>query len=214
MRNPTKKEDPKSTAAAKPAPPDTRPTLRMAITLPVRLDETRRAVLGAELASLNTTHRTLKTQKAAASKDFANKIEKVEARSIPLEEALKAAKASAKVLVLPLEVDCEARPVPGEADVYDVYRMDTDPPSYLKRVIQPRIGGEQPGLPGLGEPRAPDEDEAKKLEDQFREQLKDVVFPEEGDDDVPSSRGRGGATAAPPGEGAGEGDDGEGEHFT
>lgn len=144
--------------------------------LPVRMTEARRAALAGELATLNGEHRELQVEKARAAKEYARRLAENEARRIPLEEALKKADDAAKrreVPVLPVQVECEARPVPGKDHTFDVFRMDTVPPTKVAQVFLPASKAEQAGLPGI----APDgaaataTDPTKEVEAALRKHL-------------------------------------------
>lgn len=211
MSNRRKKEDGTGPdgARTKPGPPrDARPVIRKTMPLPVTLTEARCAVLGAELADLNQTHRDLQEAKKRAAKSYKDEIAKVETRSIPIEEALKKAEETKragieKPLVVPLSVAVELRPVAGSSDEYEVYRMDTDPPRWISNVRLPR-SAEQQGLPFPGDGGGNSTDparaeEEKAIDESLRQQLASVSFPEDEED---------GPTAPPDG---GTDDDGDEE---
>lgn len=50
-------------------------------------------------------------------------------------------------LSLLVHVECEARPVDGQANTFDVVRLDRDPPKLLRRVVLPEPPEQQSLLP-------------------------------------------------------------------
>lgn len=163
-----------------PSSSGTSQVLRMRLPLLVSLTPQRRAVAGAEHAALVQEERDLDAAKKASAAEFKRKIDANKQVSIPLGQALIQAReaemaGATKPLVVPLEVQCEARAVPGKVDTYDVFRMDTDPPSFVKQVFLPKRGQQQ-GIPGV--PMDPPDEEKEILED-LRNALKDVDFPDD-----------------------------------
>lgn len=190
---PAKKRGKAADAPVAPARP-------IMLTLPVKLTATRRAVLGEELAMLNGTHRDLQAAKKDASKRYSAQISAVELRSVPIEEALK----MKGERVVPLSVQCEARPVPGQPTMLDVFRMDTDPPTFVKRIPAPTLG-DQVTLPGIDAPAGPSQEEMERqFADEIAKALGTVPFPDEedGDGDVTADDAASGEdapeSAAPP----------------
>lgn len=178
----------KKTATNSPGnPPAAGRVVKTTLVLPVTLTTERRAVAGAELAWLNTEHRDLNEAKKKTAKVYAQKIEKNETRKIPLEQALEAAEQRAKdgvrePLTVPLEIDCEAREVPGRPDHYDIYRLDAGAPRFVHQVHLPRAPVQE-GLPGVDAPSATPPDEQALFEEGLRAALEGVSFPE--DDETP-----------------------------
>ncbi len=178
---------------------ETIPPKRVSVTLPVTLTTERRATAGAELASLNKEYRDLADEKARVAKGFKKRLGLIEARKIPLGEALKAADERARdgvkePLTVQLETDCEARPIAGAPYRYDVYRLDTPTPTFVHQVYLPPAPTQE-SIPGVDAAAAAPADEQALFEEGLRAALEGVAFPE---DDAPSG-------------GDGEGDDSEEE---
>jgi hypothetical protein len=163
------------------------------LTLAVKLTAARRAVLGEELAQLNGTHRELQAAKKNAAKQYGAQISAVEGRSIPIEEALKMRGEK----TVPLSVACEARPVDGRPDALDIYRMDTDPPSFVRQIPVPQHP-EQISIPGMEPGTTPDQETLdKQFTDDITQMLGSVAFPDEEEDDAePDTAGKTDAEAA------------------
>lgn len=175
---------------------ETIPPKRVSITLPVTLTTERRATAGAELAALNTAYREVADEKARVAKSFTKRLSLIEARKIPLGEALKAADNLVKdgvkePLTVHLETECEARPVPGAPYRYDVYRLDTPTPQFVHQVYLPPAPTQE-SIPGVAAPAAAPADEQALFEEGLRAALEGVAFPE---DDAPNG-GAGGDDGA------------------
>jgi hypothetical protein len=176
----TKKEAPKSDQAAsggaspdKTAPARLLPPIQTAAVLPVKFTTTRAAEGGAELARLNARQRELHQQRTQIAHD----LRALDERRIPLEEALSLAAASrekdGEVLVLPIWVDCEARPVAGRPHTYDVFRTDTTPRTLVRQVtVAPKATQET--LPGMAiDPSLPEEQ--RRLSDAITKALRPAL---------------------------------------